>query len=94
MPNFLPIYIRRSDGTLKYPAGRAGADKGEQKMIYNRPDPKYLDRTVGDDGSYNYYRELGQNDPKNIEWRRKLGGMLMRELGDSKDRSMFQTCHS
>ncbi|KAF2103138.1 hypothetical protein NA57DRAFT_33471, partial [Rhizodiscina lignyota] len=75
MGRFYPLYIRRSDGVLEVLTGR---DKTREK---NEPPAKQLDSTPDEKGVSNYYRLLSANDAKHMDWRRKLGTMLIREIG-------------
>jgi len=73
MTLFQPLYVRRSDGKLEV--------SNKRQVEKNQPLPKQLDRTPDAKGVCDYYREISENDPKHLDWRRKLAGMLMRELG-------------
>lgn len=79
MTKFHPLYIRRSDGKLEVPA------KGKRTEI-NRPTDEQLDQKPDKNGVSDFYREVGMEEPKHVDWRRKLGGMLAREL-DWKDKN-------
>lgn len=72
MAPFYPIFIRRSDGKLEI----------VQRRIHesNAPTTEQLDRTADAKGVSNYYREVNSDEVKYLDWRRKLGGMLAREL--------------
>ncbi|KAF2020094.1 hypothetical protein BU24DRAFT_419671 [Aaosphaeria arxii CBS 175.79] len=70
---FWPIFARRSDGH------EVVTQKGIQ--IKNAPNTQQLDRTPNAQGQCDYYRLLDRDEPKHIDWRKKLGGMLLRELG-------------
>ncbi|KAK4574569.1 hypothetical protein LTR86_001410 [Recurvomyces mirabilis] len=74
MARFKPIYIRRSDGRLEM----IGKGKHRER---NEPTPEQLDTTADKHGVSDFYREVGPEDAKSMDWRRKLGGMLARELG-------------
>jgi hypothetical protein len=74
MTLFTIIYIRRSDGKQDI----VGKDKLFEK---NEPTAKQLDQTPDAKGVSDYYRFTSQNEQKHLDWRRKLAGMLMRELG-------------
>lgn len=47
----------------------------------NEPSPDQLDRTPDAKGVCDYYREIAKDETKHMDWRRKLAGMLIRELG-------------
>ena len=70
---FWPIYARKSDGHSVV------TQKGIQ--IKNAPNTQQLDRTPNAQGQCDYYRLITRDDPKHIDWRKKLGGMLLREIG-------------
>lgn len=72
MARFHPLYVRRSDGVLE------GTQKKREK---NEPTADQLDPTPDKKGVSDYYRLLSKNDAKHLDWRRKLGGMLIREVG-------------
>ena len=71
MPAYFPVYVCRSDGRLDLKDGR------------NEPLPNQLDPKPNSLGLSDFYRFSPPGDPKELEWRRKLGGMLMRELQGS-----------
>jgi hypothetical protein len=74
MGRFYPLYIRRSDGVLEVTARHGKREK-------NEPTPEQLDPSPDSKGVSDYYRLMSVNDAKYIDWRKKLGGMLIRELG-------------
>ncbi|KAK7538244.1 transcription-silencing protein Clr2-domain-containing protein [Phyllosticta citribraziliensis] len=74
MAPFYPLYIRRSDGR---------AVTGEKKKESNEPTPEQLNQKPDAKGICDYYRLIEDDEPKNVDWRRKLGGMLLRELAQS-----------
>jgi len=73
MTIFQPLYIRRSDGKLEV--------SNRKQVEQNQPLDKQLDKTPDAKGVCDYYREIAENELKHLDWRRKLAGMLMRELG-------------
>lgn len=79
MTKFYPLYVRRSDGK------REIAAKGKRTEI-NQPTDEQLDQKPDANGVSDFYREVGMEEPKHLDWRRKLGGMLAREL-DWKDQN-------
>ncbi|KAF2459238.1 hypothetical protein BDY21DRAFT_301291 [Lineolata rhizophorae] len=81
MTRFYPLYVRRSDGQLKVAL--------KSKTEDNCPLPEQLDRTPDRNGVSDYYREIGVDEVKHLDWRRKLAGMLARELAkpEMQDRS-------
>jgi hypothetical protein len=70
---FVPLFLSRSDGKTEI------VNKGIK--IKNAPSAQQLDRTPNEAGVSDYYRELDSTEPKHQDWRKKLGGMLLRELG-------------
>jgi len=76
MGAFQILYLQRSDGKIEI-RGRLGTKEK------NEPLPAQLDPTPGKDGISDYYRALSEDDAKHLEWRRKLGGMLAREIQGS-----------
>lgn len=74
MGRFYPLYIRRSDGVVEVTASNGKREK-------NEPTELQLDSTPDAKGVSDYYRLLSQSDAKYLDWMKKLGGMLIRELG-------------
>lgn len=79
---FYPVFVCRSDGTLnsKQPGGN----------VQNSPDAKQLDRTPDARGQCDYYRLIECDEPKHLDWRKKLGGMLLREVGGKPYENKWQ----
>ncbi|CCU75906.1 unnamed protein product [Blumeria hordei] len=73
MSQYYPVTICRSDGLLEV-STKAGIE-------LNQPTPAQLDDKPDAKGNVDYYRRLSENDTKAIDWRRKIGGMLMNILG-------------
>jgi len=73
MARFYPLYVRRSDGKLE------DATKGKAKER-NEPTAEQLDQSPDKNGVSDFYREVSPDEIKHLDWRRKLGGMLAREL--------------
>ena len=73
---FYPVYLRRSDGKFQLTSSK-GKLHGER----NEPTPDQLDPRPDKNGVSDYFREVPLEDPKHFDWRRKLGGMLARQLG-------------
>lgn len=76
MGRFLPLYIRRSDGKVE-------TINTHKRKEANQPTPEQLDSKPDAHGTSDYYRPVGIDEPKHLDWRRKLGSMLARELGMS-----------
>jgi hypothetical protein len=51
------------------------------KKEKNEPTSDQLDPKPDKEGVSDFYRLLSPNDTKHLDWRRKLGGMLIREIG-------------
>jgi hypothetical protein len=74
MARFYPIYPARSDGKKEILA------KGKVREP-NQPTDTQLDQRPDKNGVSDFYREVAPDEIKHLDWRRKLGGMLVRELG-------------
>lgn len=87
MAPFYPIIVRRSDGKLQIKAKTGGGEA-------NRPTPSQLDQRPDTKSICDYYRLCNEGDAKEVEWRRKLAGMLVRELAPKEPKgSMTPTKH-
>lgn len=75
MAPYTPVYISRSDGKLEIISTKTN------KRESNEPTAAQLDDTPDAKGISDFYKKLEVGDAKEVDWRRKLGGMLMRELG-------------
>jgi hypothetical protein len=73
LTSFWPIFAVKSDGH------DVVSQKG--RPLRNGPTEAQLDRTPNDQGQCDFYRLIETDDPKHIDWRKKLGGMLLREMG-------------
>lgn len=73
LTQFWPIFPHRSDGREQI------TTKGI--VLKNGPNAKQLDSTPNAHGQADYYRLITKDEPKHIDWRKKLGGMLLREIG-------------
>lgn len=78
MARFYPLYVRRSDGKVQIIV------KGKLKE-HNEPTEEQLDQKPDKNGVSDFYREVGIDEVKSLDWRRKLGGLLAREL-DQKEK--------
>ncbi|PVH92787.1 hypothetical protein DM02DRAFT_646751 [Periconia macrospinosa] len=76
LTQFWPIFTCKSDGQEVVNL------KG--KILRNGPTEAQLDRTPNEQGISDYYRLLEKDDPKHMDWRKKLGGMLLREVGGTQ----------
>ncbi|KAJ4983000.1 hypothetical protein SVAN01_11495 [Stagonosporopsis vannaccii] len=82
--SFYPIFASKSDGL----------DVVNQKssVVRNGPTQEQLDRSPNAQGQCDYYRLIERDDPKHIDWRKKLGGMLLREIGGKQHEDKWQQC--
>ncbi|TGO20482.1 hypothetical protein BPAE_0291g00010 [Botrytis paeoniae] len=74
MAPFHPITICRSDGQLEV------ITKTGIKEL-NQPTSAQLNDKEDAEGIVDFYKKLDYDEPKAIDWRRKIGGMLMHYLG-------------
>ncbi|KAL5113410.1 hypothetical protein ACEQ8H_008707 [Pleosporales sp. CAS-2024a] len=79
---FWPIFAVKSDGH------DVVSQKG--RPLRNGPTEAQLDRTPNDQGQCDFYRLIEKDDPKHVDWRKKLGGMLLRELGGKQYEDRWQ----
>ncbi|KAF2829501.1 hypothetical protein CC86DRAFT_368503 [Ophiobolus disseminans] len=82
LTTFWPIFAVKSDGH----------DVVNQKgrVVRNGPTQEQLDRTPNDQGQCDFYRLIEKDDPKHMDWRKKLGGMLLREIGGKQHEDKWQ----
>ncbi|KAF2659145.1 hypothetical protein K491DRAFT_766249 [Lophiostoma macrostomum CBS 122681] len=81
---FWPIFTRKSDGQEIVP--QRGA------VLKNGPTAQQLDRTPNAQGQCDYYRLIDRDEPKHVDWRKKLGGMLLREIGGKQYEDKWAQC--
>ena len=81
MAPFFAVYPRRSDGRLQI--SKAGSLKSAQES--NEPTIAQLDSKPNAQGVSDYYRICEPGHSKEVDWRRKLGGMLIREVGGASE---------
>ncbi len=74
MAPYYPLLICRSDGQTEV-ATRSNVKEA------NQPTAQQMDDTPDTNGNIDCYRKLEVDDAKHVDWRRKLGGMLMHLLG-------------
>lgn len=74
MAPYFPLYVSRSDGKLET------VDK-TKRTEPNCPTDDQLEGRQDGKGNSDYYKELELGDAREVDWRRKLGGMLIREIG-------------
>jgi hypothetical protein len=73
MNQFQFVFTVKSDGL--------GIVNLKGRPLRNGPSEDQLNDKPNAQGQKDYYREIPDNDPKHIDWRKKLGGMLLREVG-------------
>ncbi|KAF2871357.1 transcription-silencing protein Clr2-domain-containing protein [Massariosphaeria phaeospora] len=84
LTKFWPIFACKSDGH------EVVNQKG--RPVRNGPTEAQLDRTPNAQGQADYYRLIEKDEPKHIDWRKKLGGMLLREIGGKQYEDKWQQC--
>lgn len=84
LTHFWPIFAQRSDGRTVV------NNKGTP--VRNGPTESQLDRTPNEQGQSDYYRLIEKEDAKHIDWRKKLGGMLLREIARHEHEDKWQQC--
>lgn len=78
MAPYFPLYISRSDGRLETLSVKS------KKKESNAPSEAQLNANREVNGKKDFYKSIEVGDAKEVDWRRKLGGMLMREIGDKE----------
>ncbi|TQS34332.1 hypothetical protein Golomagni_05288 [Golovinomyces magnicellulatus] len=73
MASYYPVTVSRSDGLLEV--------ETKNGLELNQPTPAQLNDKPDAKGNVDYYRKLSDTDAKAVDWRRKIGGMLMNILG-------------
>ncbi|KAI4247794.1 MAG: hypothetical protein LQ352_006095 [Teloschistes flavicans] len=73
-PPISPASSQASDGKLEV------LTKSRKKEL-NAPSEDQLDSKPDLKGNVDYFKEVEVGDAKEVDWRRKLGGMLIREVG-------------
>jgi hypothetical protein len=81
MAPFFPLYLRRSDG-------KASTNHAGVKNDPNQPIGTALDAKPNAKGIVDFYRPCPVDGEKEIDWRRKLAGMLIREIGGAETKGM------
>ncbi|KAI4200371.1 MAG: hypothetical protein LQ346_002381 [Caloplaca aetnensis] len=74
MAPYFPLYVLRSDG-------KAEVLTRARKKELNVPTDDQLSTKPDGKGNVDYFKELEAGDAKEVDWRRKLGGMLIGEVG-------------
>ena len=75
MAPYFPLYVSRSDGKSEVISAKSNRKES------NEPTAAQLDDKPDSKGISDFYKKLEIGDAKEVDWRRKLGGMLIRELG-------------
>ncbi|KAI9772463.1 MAG: hypothetical protein M1840_000666 [Geoglossum simile] len=77
MPVYYKIHVLRSDGRLEITTSSGRPQP-------NRPLDSQLDKTPNTKGVIDFYKKVNVNDAKETDWRKKLGGMLAKQLGQAE----------
>lgn len=74
MAPYYPLTVARSDGEPTVPTKQGVKEPNQptEEQMSDKPDVA---------GNVDCYKKLGIEDAKHIDWRRKLGGMMMHLLG-------------
>ncbi|MCJ1391543.1 hypothetical protein MMC18_004407 [Xylographa bjoerkii] len=83
------VYLQLSDGKLEVSVKKSEKGNAGRKREANGPTQAQLQKVKDSKGLFTFYQKLKVSHPKHIEWRRKLGGMLMRELGKKESQSKW-----
>lgn len=86
MPNYYPLTVARSDGKLEIVTKNGVRET-------NEPTAAQLNATPDAQGVVDCYKRLDLNDQKSVDWRRKIGGMLMHHLGNKSHAGELHTLH-
>ena len=78
MAPYFPLYLNRSDGRLETISLKS------KKKESNAPNEAQLNPKREVNGNRDYYKPIEVGDAKEVDWRRKLGGMLMKEIGEKE----------
>ena len=81
MAPYYPITVHRSDGLLTV-ITKSGIKEANEPTAVQQND------TPDSKGNVDYYKRLDPKEPKAVDWRRKLGGMLMHLLGGKEHAGM------
>ncbi|KAI9754469.1 MAG: hypothetical protein M4579_004697, partial [Chaenotheca gracillima] len=76
MAPYLPVYVGRSDGKTEIVS--------KKRKERNEPTEEQLDNSPDANGVCDFYKKLAGEEPKELDWRRKLGEMLMKEVGSKE----------
>ncbi|KAF1841231.1 uncharacterized protein K460DRAFT_348061 [Cucurbitaria berberidis CBS 394.84] len=85
LTSFWPLFGGKSDGQ--------DVVNLKGRVLRNGPSQEQLDDKPNDQGQCDYYRLIKKDDPKHLDWRKKLGGMLLREIGGKQhEADKWQQC--
>lgn len=77
MAPYIGVTVCRSDGVHQYNVNNT--------MVINGPKAE-----AQPDAKGRVYKRLGLNDPKNVEWRKKLGTKMMASFGEAEKKGQSQ----
>jgi len=86
MAPYYPLFLRRSDGQLEIQTSSTVKE-------LNKPLPQQLDTKPNSKGISDFYKLCDHGETKEVDWRRKLGGMLMREIGNKEPKGDESLTH-
>jgi hypothetical protein len=81
MAPYYPITVHRSDGVFSITT-KSGVNES------NEPTAAQQNDSPDSKGNVDCYKRLDAEEPKAIDWRRKLAGMLIHRLGGREQASM------
>jgi len=87
MAPYYPLTIHRSDGQFEV-ATRSGVKE------VNQPTIQQMNDTPDANGNVDCYKKLEVDEAKHVDWRRKLGGMLMHLLGGKAHAGKLHSLHN
>jgi len=87
MAPYYPLTIHRSDGQFEV-ATRSGVKE------VNQPTTQQMNDTPDANGNVDCYKKLEVDEAKHVDWRRKLGGMLMHLLGGKTHAGKLHSLHN
>lgn len=90
MTQFYTIFCRRSDGKLQ--TSKTASSKAPQEP--NEPTQEQLDVKPNAQGVSDFYRLCEPGHGKEVDWRKKLAGMLVRELAPAEQGQSYSNLTS
>ena len=82
MAPYYPLICHRTDGQFEVATGSGVTE-------VNQPTAEQMNDTPDANGNVDCYKKLDIEDAKHVDWRRKLGGMLMHLLGGKEHAGMM-----